>query len=68
MGCPPADVYEGGQSLVTRRTIKLMAWLHQRHLAWLLLPWLVMVGARGLLGGQRRAAQASEARIVDLYC
>jgi hypothetical protein len=27
-----------------------------------------MVGARGLLGGRRRAAQASEAHIVDLYC
>jgi hypothetical protein len=62
------DVHEGAQPLVTRRTIRLMAWLHQRHLAWLLLPWFVMVGARGLLGGQRRAAQASEDHIVDLYC
>jgi hypothetical protein len=61
------DVNEGGQPLATRRTIRLMAWLRQRHLAWLLLPWLVMVGARVLLPGQR-AAQASEDHIVDLYC
>jgi hypothetical protein len=58
-----------GRPVATRRELRLMAWLHRRHLSWLLLSWSpARIAWWFFLSGQRRAAVASEDRAIDLYC